>query len=658
MNILAELKERFSVVLTEFVDDPALLLDMVVPSQSAQFGDYQANVAMPLGNRLKKPPRQVAEQIVEALDVADMCAPPEIAGPGFINLKLQDRWLQSQLETARHDARLGVASASNPRTVVLDFSAPNVAKPMHVGHIRSTVIGDALRHCLRFGGHRVIGDNHLGDWGTQFGMIIYGYRHFLDPKAYQENPVRELGRIYRHVRKLMDWTADQRGLPAQRDRLPALKKALAQRQTSAEQAADDKARKKAKKAVAQAEAGLRAAASQIEETTTRLAEAEADPQFSKLLADHAGIGQAVLEVTARLHEGDGETRALWEKLLPVCRQDIQAIYARLGVTFDQELGESFYQDQLGSVVTSLEEAGLARESDGATCVFLDGFDAPMIVRKKDGAFLYATTDLATIKYRVETWNPDVVLYVVDFRQSEHFEKLFAAANHWGYTDLDLVHVKFGTVLGGDGKPFKTRSGDTVGLEGLLDEAERRAYAVVCQSDDLKPAAARLPEEERRNVARVVGIAALKYADLSQNRTSDYVFSYDKMLALTGNTATYMQYSYARVAGIFQRGEIDIDTLRNSDAKIELGHGAERALGLQLMRFAETMDEVVADYRPNHLTNYLFELAKSFSVFFEQCPVLKASTDDQRNSRLLLCDLTARTLKQGLELLGIEVVERM
>ena len=657
MNILAELKQRFGAALGELVDDPAPLLELVLPSQNPQFGDYQANLAMPLGKRLQQPPRQVAQQIVDQLDLSGVCTEPEIAGPGFINVKLETRWLESQLESARHDDRLGVAQASHPRTYVVDFSSPNVAKPMHVGHIRSTVIGDALCRCLRFAGHHVISDNHLGDWGTQFGMIIYGYRHFRDEAAYQDHPIEELGRLYRHVRRLMDLSEDQRVLPDLKARLPMLEAVVAERRADVERA-DDRARKKAKKAAARAAAELQAAVAQIEKTTQRLADMEADPVQAKMLTEHAEIGQAVLEATARLHQGDAATRALWEKFLPVCREDINAIYVRLGITFDQELGESFYHEQLGDVVKSLQESGLARESDGATCIFLDGFDAPMIVRKRDGAFLYATSDLATIKYRVETWNPDVILYVVDFRQGEHFDKLFAAARLWGYQDLELVHVNFGTVLGDDGKPFKTRSGDTVGLEGLLDEAERRAYRVVCEGDDDKPEGERLSEDERRHVAQVVGIAALKYADLSQNRTSDYVFSYDKMLALTGNTATYMQYSYARVAGIFQRGEIDIERLRDSDARIALEHEAERALGLQLLRFAESLDEVVADYRPNHLTNYLFELAKSFSTFFEQCPVLKAETDEQRNSRLLLCDLTARTLKQGLALLGIEVVKRM
>ena len=282
----------------------------------------------------------------------------------------------------------------------------------------------------------------------------------------------------------------------------------------------------------------------------------------------------------------------------------------------------------------------------------------MIVRKKDGAYLYATTDLATIQYRLETWRADAILYVVDFRQSEHFEKLFATARRWGFDQVELRHISFGTVLGEDGRPFMTRSGETVALEQLLDEAERRAYEVVSTGDDAKPDGPELTDAQRRRIAKVVGIAALKYADLCQNRTSDYVFSYDKMLALNGNTATYMQYSYARVHGIFQRGQVDVQSLRQASEPVLLDYPAERALALQLVRLAEAIDDALADYRPNLLTNYLFELAKCYSTFFEQCPVLKAGSPSLRTSRLLLCDLTARTLRLGLELLGIEVVEKM
>ena len=366
----------------------------------------------------------------------------------------------------------------------------------------------------------------------------------------------------------------------------------------------------------------------------------------------------MLAETVKLHEGDAENVRLWREFMPPCLEAINVIYRRLGVTFDVTLGESFYHDRLGAVVDDLTKRGIAVESDGATCVFVEGIDAPMIVRKKDGAFLYATTDLATIQYRMQEWKPDAILYVVDHRQSLHFEQLFAVARRWGCDNVEFQHTSFGTVLGDDGRPFKTRSGDTVGLSGLLDEAIARAHNIVSDNDDAKPTGAELSADERQKVAEAVGIAALKYADLSQNRTSDYTFSYDKMLAMNGNTATYMQYAYARVRSIFRRGQVDIDALRASDAKLLLATPAERALAIQILRFAEGLENTVADYRPNQLTNYLFELGNSYSTFFDQCPVLKAETPELRTSRLLLCDLTARTLKQGLELLGIPVVEKM
>jgi arginyl-tRNA synthetase len=578
MHIVAELKNRFRNALIGLVDDPSELLEQIRRSQDPKFGDYQANMAMPLGKRLGRPPREIAAEIVRRLDVADFCLPPEIAGPGFINLRIRDDWLSGRLASSVADPRLGVAATERRRTFIVDYSAPNVAKPMHVGHIRSTVIGDALCRVLRFLGHQVISDNHIGDWGTQFGMILYGWRHFLDEAAYRRNPVEELARLYRLVRKMMDENPD--------------------------------------------------------------------------------INAAVLAETAKLHAGDLENRRLWSEFLPHCEDEINRIYRRLDVSFDHTLGESFYEDRLAGVVDDLMKKELARESDGAVCIFLEGHETPMLVRKRDGAFLYGTTDLATIRYRMETWRPDAILYVVDYRQSLHFKQLFAAARLWGYGNVELEHVSFGTVLGDDGRPFKTRSGDTVGLEGLLDEAVRRALEIVSAGDDAKTDGRELSDQQRREIAETVGIAALKYADLSQNRTSDYVFSYDKMLAMTGNTATYMQYAYARVRSIFSRGGVDAESLRASGSPILLDSPAERALAVELIRFSEALEMTAADYRPNQLTAYLFDLANRYSTFFEQCPVLRAETDELRRSRLLLCDLTARTIRQGLELLGIKVVEKM
>ncbi len=575
MNILAELRRRFAAALVDATGDNAAgaLAEMVLPSQDAKFGDYQANCAMPLGKKLGKPPREIAGAIVAKLDVADLCEPPQIAGPGFVNLKLRSEFLVSQLQRAARDVeRLGVPAAVTPRRYVLDYSAPNVAKPMHVGHIRSTVIGDALYCILNFLGHSVTSDNHIGDWGTQFGMIIYGWKQQGDEAALAQDAVAELSRLYKLVNGL----------------------------------------------------------------------AEADP----------AVRTAVLTETAKLHHGDAENLALWKRFLPPCLEEINQTYRRLGVAFDHTLGESYYEGALPGVVADLKTKGLARESQGAQCVFLEGFEAPFIVQKQDGAFLYATTDLATIQYRMREWQPDAILYVVDHRQSDHFKQLFATARLWGYADVELQHISFGTVLGDDGKPFKTRSGASIGLMGLLDEAVERAYAIAAQSDALTT------DEERRTVAERIGIGAIKYADLAHNRTSDYKFSYDKMLAMTGNTAAYMQYSYARVSSIFDKGAVDPAALRLSDAPIVLDHAAERALAVAILQFSEALDRVVADYRPNNLTDYLFDLASKYASFFENCPVLKAETDALRTSRLVLCDLTARTLQRGLNLLGIETVERM
>ena len=611
MSILAELQDRFRRALVDLADidfaDTDLageveeLLELIRRSGDPKFGDYQANFAMPLGKRLGRPPREVATQIVARLEVEDLCEKPEIAGPGFINLRLKNRWLVEKLAAAVGDQRLGIPKVSEEanRTCVIDYSAPNVAKPMHVGHIRSTVIGDALYKILGFQGHRTIGDNHLGDWGTQFGMIIYGYRHFRDEQAYQREPVGELARLYKLVRQLMDYR--------------------------------EKANPEA---------------------------APGDPTLSQLAAEHGDIVSAVLAETAKLHEGDAENVRLWKEFMPACRQEIERVYGRLHVRFDHTLGESFYNDRLGAIVDELLGRGIARESDGATCVFLEGRDVPMLVRKRDGAFLYATTDLATIRYRMEQFHPDAILYVVDHRQGMHFEHLFATARLMGYDRVELTHVSFGTVLGEDGRPFKTRAGETVGLEGLLDEAVRRAGVIVAANDDAKPHGPELPPDERKRIAEIVGIGALKYADLSQNRTSDYLFSYDKMLAMNGNTATYMQYAYARVRSIFARGGVDVESLRAGGAAIVLNSPAERTLALQLLRLAEALDLAVVDYRPNQLTSYLFDLAECYSTFYEACPVLKAETDRLRQSRLLLCDLTAQTIRKGLELLGIDVVEKM
>jgi arginyl-tRNA synthetase len=658
MNILAELRNRFRRALVALDPSARQYDEMVLPSQDAKFGDYQANCAMPLGKQLGKPPREVAQQLVTSLDLADMCEPPEIAGPGFINLRLKDEFLIDELKAMLADeAHLGVRPHANPKTIVLDYSAPNVAKPMHVGHIRSTVIGAALYRVLKELGHQVISDNHIGDWGTQFGMIIYGYKHFVDEAALNKAAVAELSRLYRLVNQLVEYHEIKSA------KLPAVEKQIVDEAQRLEnlhdgtELEDPKKRKEHNKKLQQAENSLATLRESLDEMREKLALVDDDPTLHRLAADHAGIGAAVLAETAALHVGDATNRVFWERFLPACREANDCIYRRLKVTFDHTLGESFYEERLAGVVADLTNRGLVKQSDGAKCIFLAGIDAPFIVQKKDGAFLYATTDLATIQYRVDTWSPDAILYVVDHRQSLHFEQLFATARLWGYDQIELTHISFGTVLGEDGKPYKTRSGTAVGLDGLLDEAVERALAIVSANDDAREQPL-LSEAERKQVAERVGIGAIKYADLSHNRTSDYVFSYDKMLAMQGNTAAYMQYSYARVSSIFAKGGVDIDELRQHGDALKFTQPAERALALSLLQFNEALERVAADYRPNHLTAYLFDLASKYSSFFENCPVLKADTVETRTSRLLLCDLTARTIAHGLRLLGIEVVERM
>jgi arginyl-tRNA synthetase len=459
---------------------------------------------------------------------------------------------------------------------------------MHVGHLRSTILGDSLARTLRFFGHTVITDNHLGDWGTQFGIILHGYKHMLDEKAFQNEPVKELARLYVEVRKLF-------------------------------------------------------------KTPEEIAKGVIDP-----------VQNACRDETAKMHKGDQTNLELWRKFMPVCLGEIDLVYQRLGVHFDHTYGESFYQPFLNKVVQDLSASGLARESEGALAIFLTEDATPALIRKSDGAFTYMTTDLATIQYRVERWKPDAILYVVDSRQSLHFSQLFQIAQQWLGQQTCLEHISFGSVLGADRKPIKTRSGDAVAsLDQLLDEAVRLAkevYQAAYHQEGETQSKESL--EDLSRVGDVVGIGAVKYADLCQNRTSDYVFNWEKMMAMEGNTATYMQYAYARNRSIFRKGELDPNNYRNASIPVLLDTVEERALALQLFRFEEALTLALVDYKPSLITSYLWDVAKAYSGFFQNCPVLKAPNEGVRQSRLLLCDLTARVLKQGLELLGISVLEKM
>jgi len=648
MNLLHELRTRFLTALAPLTETPEQFVSMIRPAQDAKFGDFQANCAMPLAKKQGQNPRDIAQQILDNLNVADLCTEPEIAGPGFINLRLRDDLIIEQTTKLIADERLGVSVVLEPKNYVIDYSAPNVAKPMHVGHLRSSVIGNANYNILKFLGHNVISDNHIGDWGTQFGMIIFGYKNFLDSNAFKENSVSELARLYRLVSQLSDYHDTVTNFST-------LEMRLSEAQVTLENSdQDDKSAKKKLKKLRSEIASIQSA---ISSSKAKIEAVEADATLLAQAKQFPEIAHLAREETAKLHSGDSENKALWEQFLPECLHALTSVYDRLNLQFDHSLGESYYQPMLADVVHDLNEKGLAKESEGAMCVFLDDNAAPFIVQKTDGAFTYATTDLATIKYRVEEFQADSILYVVDARQSEHFKLLFETAKQWGFDNTEFRHVSFGTILGDDKRPFKTRSGDTVGLESLLDEAVTRARAIVDANDDSKETP-ELDEQARAAVAEVVGIGGIKYADLHHNRESDYVFNWDKMLAVTGDTATYMQYAYARICGIFRKGNVDRESLRNEEISIDTFAPAERALALKVLRFVEALEDVSFDFRPNILTTYLFETANCFSTFYNECPVLKEENENLRQTRLVLCDLTARVIKQGLELLGIETCERL
>ncbi len=546
-------------------------------SANAKFGDYQANGVMAVAKAHKKNPRELAQDVIAQLNPAEIPATWEIAGPGFINFRLDPDWLGKTILKAALESRLGIEPVAQAQTIVVDYSAPNIAKPMHVGHIRSTILGDVLTRILRFIGHTVVTDNHVGDWGTQFGMMIVGYRTLLDKDAYARDPLSEMERMYKAI----------------------------QAQTKTD----------------------------------------------------AVVGDAARQELAKLQKGDAENTALWQEFMDISRRAFDRVYERLDIHFDHWLGESFYNPMLADVVADLRTKGIARPSDGAVCVFYDDdtntgkelAERPFLIQKSDGAFLYATTDLATIKYRLETFQPDRIVYVTDGRQQLHFRQLFAAARRWGYT-TDLEHVWFGTILGEDGKPIKTREGEPVKLEALLDEAEERALGVV---RDKNPS---LSDGEHTEIARVVGLGAVKYADLMQNRTADYRFSWDKLLAFEGNTAPYLQYVYARIRSIFRRGGLE-DWQPTADMEVRLHAPEEQDLAKQMIRLGDVLLEVERTYKPNLLAGFLYDLATKFNLFYQAHQVLKAP-EEQRPTRLLLCALTARYLKKGLELLGIETLEAM
>src|SRR5262249_49705343 len=550
-----------------------------------RFGDYQTNAALVLGKQRGENPRALAKKIVPHLDVDDVSEPPAVAGAGFINFKLRPAAIEKQALDVLRNGRLGVPETESPQRIVIDFGSPNVAKPMHVGHIRSTVLGDALARVAVFLGHEVIRDNHIGDWGTQFGMVIWGWKNLLDRRALQRDPLAEIVRIYK----------------------------------------------------------------QTNEGASR------DPE----------VREAGRQELVKLQAGDKENTDIWNECVAFSMQDCERMYKLLDVHYDMQCGESFYHDRLPGVVDRLLKAGVAEISEGAVVVFFrddpELADKPLIIRKRDGGFNYATTDLATVDYRINELKADAIWYVVGAPQSLHFKQIFTIARREGYT-ADLRHIIFGSILGDDRKLMKTRSGENVPLRELLDEACKRARKIV---DEKNPD---LSDKEKSDIAEKIGIGAVKYADLSQYRTTDYIFSWDRMLSLHGNTAPYLQNAYVRICSIFRKaGETTVagsveaglgsPTTAATTTSLMLTHAAELDLAKRLCQFGEIVPQVLNGFRPNILANYLFELANSFHAFYEACPVLK-SEEPARGSRLALCDLTGNVLQRGLDLLGIEVPERM
>lgn len=581
---LNELKTRVQAALAAAFGDEYRDRDpLLVSTNNPKFGDYQANVAMSLAKPLKSKPRAIAQKIAENLSVEDFCEAPSIAGPGFINFKLKADYMEGMLNAAYESDRLNIPKADPIQKVIVEYPSPNIAKEMHVGHLRPAIIGECFARVMEFLGHDLLKVNHIGDWGTPFGMLITYLREaYPDPKAAAEASTSgDLATFYRQAKKRFD--------------------------------EDEAFKERARQSVVQLQAG--------------------DPE--------------ILEA--------------WERVCQLSKRSYRKIYNLLNISQDiVDRGESFYNPYLPDVITDLDKAGLLVEDDGAQCVFLEGFRnkdgeaLPMIVQKSNGGYNYATTDLAALRYRITQDQVDRIVYTTDAGQSNHFSQVFQVARRAGWVPetVALDHAPFGLVLGEDGKRLKSRSGEAVPLKDLLDKAIART------KKDIKE---RLKTEERteseafiQNVAEKVGIGAVKYADLSQNRVSDYTFSYDRMLDLKGNTAPYMLYAYVRVRGISRSGDVDLSNLK---ADVKLTEESELTLAKHLLQMDVVIDEVAADLLPNRLCQYLFELSQKYNQFYDRCPVLKAE-EPARTSRLVLCDLTARSLKLGLSLLGIEVLERM
>lgn len=567
--VAAEVEQAFSA--NGLTDQPIILQ----PAKNRDFGDYQINGVMGAAKKTRQNPRELAQKVADALQQNPLIATAEVAGPGFINLKLRPEKLAQYIKTSLQDEHLGIARNSKPQTIVIDYSSPNLAKEMHVGHLRSSIIGDSLNRVLTFLGHKVIAQNHVGDWGTQFGMLV-AYLIEQQQNGRADLELADLEQFYRNAKVRFD----------------------------------------------------------------------EDKNFADTARDYV----------VKLQSGDASVLTLWQQFVQTSLQHAQAVYKKLGLKLlpADVTGESFYNDQLQSTVNELLAKGIAVDSDGTKVVFLDEFKnqdnepAAFIIQKKDGGFLYASTDLACLRYRINTLHGNRLLYVVDARQSLHFDELFTVARKAGWLPdtVHAEHVPFGTMMGKDGKPFKTRSGDTVKLMDLLNEAVTRASALVASKNP------ELSADEIAHIGEVVGIGAVKYADLSKNRTSDYIFDWDSMLSFEGNTAPYLQYAYTRVQSVFRKaGTWD------NNAAITLNEAMEQQLAVELLKFEDVLDSVANTSYPHYLAAYLYQIATLFSRFYEACPILKAD-EATRNSRLQLTSLTGKTLQQGLALLGIDTLETM
>ncbi|PIT32979.1 arginine--tRNA ligase [Snodgrassella alvi] len=567
--VAAEVEQAFSA--NGLTDQPIILQ----PAKNRDFGDYQINGVMGAAKKTRQNPRELAQKVANALQQNSLIAMAEVAGPGFINLKLRPEKLAQYIKDSLQDEHLGIARNNKPQTIVIDYSSPNLAKEMHVGHLRSSIIGDSLNRVLTFLGHKVIAQNHVGDWGTQFGMLV-AYLIEQQQNGRADLELADLEQFYRNAKVRFD----------------------------------------------------------------------EDKNFADTARDYV----------VKLQSGDARVLALWQQFVQTSLQHAQAVYKKLGLKLlpADVTGESFYNDQLQSTVNELLVKGIAVDSDGTKVVFLDEFKnqdnepAAFIIQKKDGGFLYASTDLACLRYRINTLHGNRLLYVVDARQSLHFDELFTVARKAGWLPdtVHAEHVPFGTMMGKDGKPFKTRSGDTVKLMDLLNEAVTRASALVASKNP------ELSADEIAHIGEVVGIGAVKYADLSKNRTSDYIFDWDSMLSFEGNTAPYLQYAYTRVQSVFRKaGTWD------NNAAITLNKAMEQQLAVELLKFEDVLNSVANTSYPHYLAAYLYQIATLFSRFYEACPILKAD-EATRNSRLQLTSLTGKTLQQGLALLGIDTLETM